>query len=226
MAKPPRPPRRGFWRDFRALNKRTKLGLGCAFLIAALTTCSLFTAVTSFALTTAFPTIMTPVVQATPTSAPTQVAQVVQDTPTSQVVQVTPTSTPAPVKPTATPTTAPTDTPVPTDTPQPIPTQVPTTAPTKPPPPPPTQPPPPPPTSPPSGVNGNPWGYDFNPGNTISYPPDGFCNYFACIATFYAADDPGDGYIIECVDGAYSQSGGESGACSHHGGEMRPLYSH
>ncbi len=215
----PRPPRQGsFWRSYKALNKRSRVGLGCAFLFAAFTTCTFFAAATGAVLTTAFPVTMTPVVQATATSAPpTQVAQVVQVTPTSKVVQLTPTSTPVPLKPTAAPTTAPTAAPVPT--------QVPTTAPTKPPPPPPTQPPPAP-TQPPSGVNGNPWGYDFNPGNLISIPPDGFCNYFACIATFYAADDPGDGYIIECVDGTYSQSGGESGACSHHGGEMRTLYSH
>jgi hypothetical protein len=31
---------------------------------------------------------------------------------------------------------------------------------------------------------------------------------------------------VECSDGMYSQSGGESGSCSHHGGNLRPLYSH
>jgi hypothetical protein len=76
------------------------------------------------------------------------------------------------------------------------------------------------------GVNNNPWCYDFNSGGLIYTPPNGFCGYFNCIATFYAPDDPGDGYIIECQDSTFSQSGGESGACSHHGGEMRPLYSH
>jgi hypothetical protein len=109
----------------------------------------------------------------------------------------TPTSTPTP-KPTATPTPKPTQHPAPTPTPKPHCV----------------------------GVNNNPWCYDFNPGKLIYIPPNGFCNYFNCIATFYASDDPGDGYIIECSDSTFSQSGGESGACSHHGGEMRPLYSH
>ena len=75
-------------------------------------------------------------------------------------------------------------------------------------------------------VNNNPWCYSFTGSVLIYVPPSGFCNYFNCIPTFYASDDPGDGYIIECQDTTYSQSGGESGACSHHGGELRPLYSH
>lgn len=76
------------------------------------------------------------------------------------------------------------------------------------------------------GINCNPWGYTFSPGNLIYYPPSGFCNYFICIASFYSSDDPGDGYIVQCSDGTFSQSGGERGACSSHGGVSRPLYSH
>ncbi len=76
------------------------------------------------------------------------------------------------------------------------------------------------------GVNGNPWCYDFSSGNLISYPPSNFCSYFACIANFWGADDPGDGYVVQCADGSYSQSGGERGACSYHGGVSRPLYAH
>lgn len=76
-----------------------------------------------------------------------------------------------------------------------------------------TQPPAPQPTQPPTGVNGNPWGYDFNPGNLITNPPANFCHYFNCIPTFHAPDDPDGGYIVECQDGTYSQSGGESGSC-------------
>jgi len=107
----------------------------------------------------------------------------------------------------------------PTPTPTLKPTIVPTHAPV------PTQPPKP--TSPPcQAINGNPWCYNFVPGKLIYYPPSGFCNYFACIASFYGSDDPGDGYIVECNDGSYSQSGGERGACSYHGGVQRPLYSH
>jgi hypothetical protein len=118
----------------------------------------------------------------------------------------------------------PTDTPTiaPTDTPTPIPTLKPTPKPQ------PTQPPVhPTPTQPAcQAVNNNPWCYNFSPGKLIYIPPNGFCNYFNCIPTFYGSDDPGDGYIVQCSDGTYSQSGGESGACSYHGGVMRPLYSH
>ena len=67
-----------------------------------------------------------------------------------------------------------------------------------------------------TSINGNPWGYDFNLGNLIYTPPSGFCNYFNCIATFYAPDDPGDGYIVECQDGTFSQSGGESDLSADH----------
>ena len=151
-----------------------------------------------------------------------------QHTQTSTSQQTTPTDTPTQdtsllaITPTDTPADYPTDTPIPTDTPQPTatPTPKPAIQPTATPRPQPT------PTPHHTGVNGNPWGYDFNPGGYITYPPSGFCNYFNCIATFYASDDPGDGYVVECQDGTYSQSGGESGACSSHGGVMRPLYSH
>lgn len=124
------------------------------------------------------------------------------------ISQVIPTTAPT-VKPTQKPTSIPTLRP----TPKPQPTQPPVK---------------PTPTKPAcQGVNNNPWCYNFtSPGKFISIPPIGFCNYFNCIPTFYAPDDPGDGYIVQCVDGTYSQSGGESGACSHHGGMSRPLYSH
>jgi hypothetical protein len=73
------------------------------------------------------------------------------------------------------------------------------------------------------GVNCNPWGYNFIPGNLIYNPPAGFCNYFACVTNFYK---PHPGYIIECNDGLYTQSGGLRGACLPHGGVLRPLYAH
>ncbi len=72
------------------------------------------------------------------------------------------------------------------------------------------------------GVNCNPWGYNFNPGNYIYSPPSAFCNYFQCINNFFN----GHGYVVECQDGEYSKSGGVQGACSYHGGVMHPLYSH
>ena len=118
------------------------------------------------------------------------------------------------------------------DTPTDQPTIAPTVAPTMKPTPKPTQKPTPRPTQPPPkptscpGINCNPWGYNFSPGSLIYNPPSNFCDYFDCIASFWGADDPGDGYVNECVDGTYSQSGGEHGDCSYHGGEWRPLYSH
>ncbi len=142
------------------------------------------------------------------TSTNNTAASATQPAQATQAVQ----PTQAPATPTVEPTQAPT--PIPTHAPQPRPTQPPAPKPT--------------PTPTPScqAVNNNPWCYNFVPGKLIYVPPNGFCNYFNCIATFYAPDDPGDGYIIECSDSTFSQSGGESGACSSHGGVLKPLYSH
>jgi hypothetical protein len=74
------------------------------------------------------------------------------------------------------------------------------------------------------GAPANPWHYNFCGGNLVSNPPNPtFCNYFGCIASFWTEDIPNDGYVMQCVDGTYSLSGGESGSCSHHGGNSRPL---
>jgi hypothetical protein len=116
--------------------------------------------------------------------------------------------------PTPSPTPKPTSTAKPTPRPTPKPTPRPTLAPTPKPKPQPTQ--------PPTGVNGNPWGYNFSPGNLIYDPNGNFCSYFDCIANFWN----GTGYVNECNDGMYSKSGGHSGDCSYHRGMMRPLYSH
>ncbi len=113
---------------------------------------------------------------------------------------------------------SPTVTTIPTPTPSPTPTPKPAIAPTHT-----SQPTQPPPTPTPCpGVNCNPWGYNFSPGNFIYSPPSAFCNYFPCINNFFN----GHGYVVECQDGEYSKSGGVQGACSYHGGVMRPLYSH
>jgi hypothetical protein len=69
---------------------------------------------------------------------------------------------------------------------------------------------------------GNPWCYDFSPGSLIYWPPISFCSYFTCIGSFW----DGHGYVIQCQDGEFSQSGGIQGSCSYHGGNYRPLYSH
>ncbi len=136
----------------------------------------------------------------TPTAAPTQ-ATLTANAPTSTATLV-PTATPTP-KPTPALTKP---TPTPTPKPKPKPTPKPSC----------------------NAVNGNPWCYNFdsNGGSLITNPPSNFCDYFNCIASFWAPDDPDGGYVVQCVDGTFSQSGGESGSCSHHGGNSRPLYSH
>jgi hypothetical protein len=45
-----------------------------------------------------------------------------------------------------------------------------------------------------------------------------FCESHACIDNF----GNGDGYTVQCADGTWSHSGGESGACSWHGGVDGP----
>jgi hypothetical protein len=72
----------------------------------------------------------------------------------------------------------------------------------------------------PTGVNGNPWGYNFSCCNYISSPPANFCSYFNCIPSFWKSTN---GYVEECSDGTYSHSGGRSGSCSYHGGNWRAL---
>ncbi len=209
-----RPLRRGtIWRDYRSLGKRTQAGVGCAILLGLLSMCLCTGTSMAQTLTTIFPVTVTPTT--VQTAKPTQAT-------VAQVATTVPTLAPTATKPK--PTVAPTKEPVPTATPAPtqapIPTPIPTQAPVPTQPPAPTQPPP---TAPPvTGVNGNPWGYNFTPGNVIYSPPSGFCSYFACIANFYN----GRGYVEECQDGDYSKSGGISGVCSHHGGALQPLYSH
>ena len=99
--------------------------------------------------------------------------------------------------------------PSPSPSPQPTPKASPVAAPKPPPPPPPST----------CGAPANPWGYNFCSGSVIYSTPATFCSYFACIANF----PNGSGYVMECSDGTYSRSGGISGSCSHHGGNLRPL---
>ena len=111
--------------------------------------------------------------------------------------------------------------PLPTPTPPP-PQPSPKPAPPPPPPPPPPSPKPAPPPANTCGAPANPWGYNFCSGSLIYSPPSNFCSYFNCIPSFWKSTN---GYVDECQDGTYSHSGGRSGACSYHGGELRPLYS-
>lgn len=113
-----------------------------------------------------------------------------------------PTSAPT-AKPTAKPTTPPAQpTPVPTQPP--APTQAPAQS---------------------NAINGNPWGYDFSPGNYITNPPADFCSgvYFSCVKSFWQS---ANGYVVQCGNGLYSHSGGVHGACSKDGGVANTLYSH
>jgi hypothetical protein len=100
-------------------------------------------------------------------------------------------------------------------------TAVPSCAPPVPPPPPP---PPPPPAADTCGASANPWGYNFcgsSAGNYIYNPPGNFCDYFACIPSFWSHTN---GYVAECYDMDFSHSGGVQGACSYHGGVWRALW--
>ncbi len=210
---PSQPPRkRGLWSWYNGQKKWAQTGIGCVtvFLAALLCVCSL-SAINNnqssshvAAATTATPT------QFISTHAGTA-------TPMGDAAVSTATATPTPIPPTPIP---PTPTPVPTKPPTPTPIPpTPTPVPTKPPTPTPI-----PPTQPPTtGVNGNPWGYNFTPGTLIYSPPADFCSYFNCIKSFWRSTN---GYVDECSDGTFSHSGGVRGACSSHGGEMRKLYSH
>jgi hypothetical protein len=114
-------------------------------------------------------------------------------------------ATSTPTSQTSQPTATPQPKPQPTATPKPKPQ--------------PTATPKPKPTCIPGAVNCNPWGYNFTSGNYIYSPPGSFCSYFSCIKNFWN----GVGYVMECQDGMYSKSGGRSGSCSYHGGNLRPL---
>jgi hypothetical protein len=113
--------------------------------------------------------------------------------------------------------------PVPSNAPTPKTTAKPTLKATPKPTPRPTPKPTPKPTAKPTGVFGNPWGYDFKPGKTISNPPDAFCEYFDCIPSFW---DSTNGYVVQCEDSTFSHSGGRQGVCSYHGGYRRTLFRH
>ena len=182
--------KRGLWQRYRGLRRRAQFGVGCGALVGVffLCMCSLV------ALGSALPppkAVQTTSSTVTAVITPTTAEQLATPTTTTQLATV-PTETQTPPTPTeeATPTELPSPTPVP-PTPTPIP-PTPTAVPAAPTPIP-TQPPPtpiPPTQAPPpvqhTGVNGNPWGYDFSSGNYITNPPANFCGqYFSCIASFW-----------------------------------------
>jgi len=112
-----------------------------------------------------------------------------------------------------------TSTPTPTPTPKPVAASVAPVV-TIPPPTKAPAPQPPPPAFNYCGAPANPWHYNFCAGNVIYAVPPDFCGYFPCIPSFWKSTN---GYAEECVDGMYSHSGGRSGACSYHDGELRAL---
>jgi hypothetical protein len=81
----------------------------------------------------------------------------------------------------------------------------------------------------PRPLNGNPWGYNLRCCTFIRESPSEFCSYFECVSDFSS----GVGWIIQCRDREFSQSGKERfagdpiddspGSCSGHGGEYLPL---
>ncbi len=200
---PPLLPHQHLWQRFRQARRRTQWGLGCLTLLLIMSVCTC--ALASGGAMTTTPSSPTAAnnpstSQATATSSTT--------TPTKQAPPTLSAATPSPV-PAQVPTPRPTATPVPA-----VPQSTPTRAPTQ----------PPAPTQQPTGVNGNPWGYNFTPGTLITNPPADFCSgqYFSCIPSFAN----GIGYVVECMDTLYSKSGGRSGSCSKHGGNKAILYAH
>lgn len=210
---PPGRNRSGLWGWYTTRSRKAQIGLGCGALIAVL----LFFACIGAAFgSSKIATVATPTPPSQQnTAASSPVAP--QHSGVTKTVASQPTPSPTPTV-AATPTMTVTAKPQPTITVQPQPTVQSTPTPT---PTPPVHTP-----TPCPGINCNPWGYNFNPGKLIYYPPSTFCSYFNCISSFWEPDDPGDGYVVQCADGTFSQSGGERGACSYHGGVSHPLYSH
>lgn len=70
----------------------------------------------------------------------------------------------------------------------------------------------------------NPWGFVLGCacGNwhKLTIAPAGFCDYFACLPTFFHEQ----GIITACMDGLLSHAGGLPDVCSGHGGMMAYLY--
>lgn len=147
------------------------------------------------------------------------VAQPSSNSTGQQIAQVRPSEIPSAVTK-STPPKAATASPSPSPSPTPAPSPSPKVVASQAPPPPP--PPPPPPAQNTCGAPANPWGYNFCGGNLLYSPPSNFCSYFNCIPSFWKSTN---GYVDQCKDGTYSHSGGRQGACSSHGGELRPLYS-
>ena len=199
-----RPPQRpGLWQRFRGLSQRRQvlIAVGSAVLIFVCACCSCGTFVSALnGSTTAQSTATTQ--QGSNQSNLGNSGNQGQSTQTAGAA----TTTAATVVATAT-RSAPTATPKPVATATPKP-QPPTATPK--------------PACPYPAVNNNPWCYTFtNTGKVIYNPPGSFCSYFNCIKSFWTNTS---GYVAQCNDLTFSHSGGQTGSCSVHGGEKRPLY--
>jgi hypothetical protein len=192
---PPPSPQKVSWRQrFQRLPQTTRAGLGCASLLFILSLCICSVALANTGSGSSTASqAATPTVQP-PTDTPAPTATVHHSARAGKKV-ATPPSHPTPVQQNV-----PTPAPLP-----PTPTPAPTHAPVQ------------------TGINGNPWGYNFTPGSLIYTPNTGFCGYFSCVTTFWTKTN---GYVAECVNGEYTHSGGVSGACSRDGGVEQALYSH
>ena len=72
------------------------------------------------------------------------------------------------------------------------------------------------------GAPTNPLGYNLcGRGSLVYQPGSSTCTYFTCASNFKS----GTGYMVECVDGTYSMSGGHPDACAHDGGVSKPVSS-
>ncbi|WP_440100443.1 hypothetical protein [Streptosporangium sp. H16] len=157
----------------------------------------------------------TPAPRVTVTVRPTTPAVTTTITVTETVTTTVTTTATATVTATATATVTATATATVTATPMPTLTRVPPSVPPSPPPPPLSPPPSVTPTGPLCGAPPNAYGFTFCPAGTKVYPPaDGACQVFTCIENF----PNGRGYLVMCVDGKVSMSGGLQGVCSSHGG--------
>src|SRR5581483_9702982 len=75
------------------------------------------------------------------------------------------------------------------------------------------------------GAPRNPFGYNFcgsQPGHDAAlYSPDRrICRYFACAPGFFHQH----GYVVECADGWFTQTGGTSRECKGHGGVQSVVF--
>ncbi|MGC4894670.1 hypothetical protein [Micromonospora sp. DT31] len=70
------------------------------------------------------------------------------------------------------------------------------------------------------GAPTNPFGYDFCGGQRIRRPAAGVCDWFECVPDFWS----GQGWLVQCRDGAISRTGGQRDVCAGHQGWRRTMW--